>query len=870
MLNLVQVQASLQNPIVTNQDLMKYANGSNPDVPSYMALGELNRRKQLEALAQPTPQQQPTVKQQVEQGLGSLAQANPVAPLQGANPTLAQAGVNPIAQQSGTNPVASSGMIDPTQLLQQGPQEAYAQMKQVRGSGNNPQTGVPQAPGNPQLPQAPATPMAHGGLASMPLHHMFHHDNFAGGGIVAFDEGGETEDTTSDSKAVGPDGLTADERLANANALASLEAGPATQGIQVAQAPLLPPDKLDLNQYSYRNPPETYGGLHDNSMDVLREAGNYIDSLFDRISPSAGELRKKNERRLQGVPSNQSVVSAHPTQIINTAANTGQPTQGGFEASTPVAVNKPTANRESDYATLSAMVAGNKYKKSADEMAVEAQAAKAAQNKQVQDSNARYGTNYALPFVTDPKTGYLVPNTPAPTSAMYSNQAPSTPAAVSVPVPTDGFAKDAAKRNISAADVSKNQKHQIVNEDGTTTTADTRSQLAATQNIGTPYTVENPLANTGIASANGITIVPPISSETTPSNGGIASTINQPPERGRDLTKPGEAEKSNEDISKLLKNFGVTDITAPDYKSKAATREEQIEANWKKEQDMQGLDRLIANLSAFASSSPTSGFAGAAAAGAQAAQALSRTQQALNDQRAKTAQEFWEKDDAAKQAFSMNKLGLARQFESERNQAADKFTELGFEQQKVQARKDEVANQTAKVHEEAAQYAFERNVKFPSEQSIKKQEIAIQRLRANTDSQMADIAKGNLELNKNIRTDQVTDKNINNFAKALENDKEVQDIVKSIEGLDLSNPMDYENYRSKMARKYSIQQRYSQQFGVPVGPLNIDPPLPKTVKGGWFSNDKMEYDPLLQKYVKDSNPVAPPTTLPKGWSVKQN
>ena len=778
MLNLVQVQASLQNPIVTNQDLMKYANGSNPDVPSYMALGELNRRKQLEALAQPTPQQQPTVKQQVEQGLGSLAQANPVAPLQGANPTLAQAGVNPIAQQAGTNPVASSGMIDPTQLLQQGPQEAYAQMKQVRGSGNNPQTGVPQAPGNPQLPQAPATPMAHGGLASMPLHHMFHHDNFAGGGIVAFDEGGETEDTTSDPKAVGPDGLTADERLANANTLASLEAGPATQGIQVAQAPLLPPDKLDLNQYSYRNPPETYGGLHDNSMDVLREAGNYIDSLFDRISPSAGELRKKNERRLQGVPSDQSVVSAHPTQIINTAANTGQPTQGGFEA--------------------------------------------------------------------------------------------STPADVSVPVPTDGFAKDAAKRNISAADVSKNQKHQIVNEDGTTTKADTRSQLAATQNIGTPYTVKNPLANTGIASANGITIVPPISPETTPSNGGIASTINQPPERGRDLTKPGEAEKSNEDISKLLKNFGVTDITAPDYKSKAATREEQIEANWKKEQDMQGLDRLIANLSAFASSSPTSGFAGAAAAGAQAAQALSRTQQALNDQRAKTAQEFWEKDDAAKQAFSMNKLGLARQFESERNQVADKFTELGFEQQKVQARKDEVANQTAKVHEEAAQNAFERNVKFPSEQNFKKQEIAIQALRANTDRQIADTAKGKLELDKNIRTDQVTDKNINNFAKALENDREVQDIVKSIEGLDLSNPMDYENYRSKMARKYSIQQRYSQQFGVPVGPLNIDPPLPKTVKGGWFSNDKMEYDPLLQKYVKDSNPVAPPTALPKGWSVKQN
>jgi len=751
MLNLVQVQASLQNPIVTNQDLMKYANGSNPDVPSYMALGELNRRKQLEALSQPTPQQQPTIKQQVEQGLGSLAQVNPAAPMQGANPTLAQDGTNPIAQQAGVNPVASSGTVDPTQLLQQGPQEAYAKMKQARGPANNPQTGVPgvpQAPGTPQLPQAPATPMAHGGLASMPLHHMFHHDSFAGGGIVAFDEGGETEEKTSDSKEVGPDGLTADERLANANTLASLEAGPATQGIQVAQAPLL-------------------SGLHDNSMDVLKEAGNYIDSFFDRPSP-------------------QSIVSAHPDQIINTAANTGQPTQGGFEASTPAAVSVP---------------------------------------------------------------------------------APDT---ISTPVPTDGFAKDAAKKNISAADVAKKQKHQIVNEDGTTTTADTRSQLAEKQNIGTPYTFENPLANTGIASANGITIVPPISSATTPSNDGIASTINQPPERGRDLIQPGEAEKSNADVSKLLKNFGVTDITSPDYKSKAATREEQIEANWKKEQDMQGLDRLIANLSAFASSSPTSGFAGAAAAGAQASQALSRTQQTLNDQRAKTAQEFWEKDDAAKQAFSMNKLSLARQLESEKNQAADKFTDLLIKQQEVKARQDEVANQTAKVHEEAARNAWEQNTKFPSDQNLRKQELAIQALGANTNRRLADIAQQNADLNAQTRKDQLTDKNINSFARALENDKEIQDIAKSIEGLDLSNPTDYENYRSKMARKYSIAQRYSQQFGVPVGPLDIMPPLPKNVKGGWFSNDKMEYDPSLQKYVKDSNPVAPSTTLPKGWSVKQN
>ena len=155
---------------------------------------------------------------------------------------------------------------------------------------------------------------AHGGLASVPLHHMFHADSFAGGGIVAFDEGGETEELP-------------DDRVQDANA------------------------------------PEDFP----------------VYNLPERI-PDA----------------------------------------------------PPVPNRESDYATLSTMVAGNKYGKSADEMAAEAQAAKAAQNKQVQDSNARYGTNYTLPFVTDPKTGYLVPNTPAPPSAMYSNQAPSTPA----PTPT--------------------------------------------------------------------------------------------------------------------------------------------------------------------------------------------------------------------------------------------------------------------------------------------------------------------------------------------------------------------------------------------------------------------------------------------------
>ena len=247
--NLNQIQEDLKDPEVTVENLMAYANGASPQVPAFLALGELNRRRQAETAAASAPTS--TVKQNLEQSLISAPQTNPVAP---------QQQVNPIA---------------PQQSVMHG---------------------------------------AHGGLASVPLHHMFHADSFAGGGIVAFDEGGETEELP-------------DDRVQDANA------------------------------------PEDFP----------------VYNLPERI-PDA----------------------------------------------------PPVPNRESDYATLSTMVAGNKYGKSADEMAAEAQAAKAAQNKQVQDSNARYGTNYTLPFVTDPKTGYLVPNTPAPPSAMYSNQAPSTPA----PTPT--------------------------------------------------------------------------------------------------------------------------------------------------------------------------------------------------------------------------------------------------------------------------------------------------------------------------------------------------------------------------------------------------------------------------------------------------
>lgn len=82
-MNLIQVQDDLQslpNDNRTMQALMAYANGANPQVPPYLALGELNRRKQLMERSQQAQQAQQaqqnpqgTVKDQIEQSAGVMA-----------------------------------------------------------------------------------------------------------------------------------------------------------------------------------------------------------------------------------------------------------------------------------------------------------------------------------------------------------------------------------------------------------------------------------------------------------------------------------------------------------------------------------------------------------------------------------------------------------------------------------------------------------------------------------------------------------------------------------------------------------------------------------------------------------------------------
>lgn len=142
-MNLIQIQdrlKSLPNDPRVMQMLTSYANGQNPQVPPYLALGELNRRKGLMEQQQAAAAGQPpagTVKDQIEQQAGVMA------------------------------------------LKQGQQQQAMQRMAQQGAMAGGP---VPQGIAQPQ-PQSEAPGMASGGLASLAPK------GYRSGGIIAFSEG---------------------------------------------------------------------------------------------------------------------------------------------------------------------------------------------------------------------------------------------------------------------------------------------------------------------------------------------------------------------------------------------------------------------------------------------------------------------------------------------------------------------------------------------------------------------------------------------------------------------------------------------------------------------------------------------------------
>jgi hypothetical protein len=136
-MNLIQIQDRLKG--MPMQAIMAYANGQNPEVPPYLALGELNRRKQMEKQDAQTPKG--SVKDEIEQSL--------------------------MARNS-----AQQGILG----------VPHPSMQQVQ-----PQTQMPSGAPTPQAPEMPAAEgeqYAMGGVVALPVRNeMF---NYASGGIIAF------------------------------------------------------------------------------------------------------------------------------------------------------------------------------------------------------------------------------------------------------------------------------------------------------------------------------------------------------------------------------------------------------------------------------------------------------------------------------------------------------------------------------------------------------------------------------------------------------------------------------------------------------------------------------------------------------------
>jgi hypothetical protein len=156
-MNLIQIQEHLKD--LPTQAIMAYANGQNPEVPPYVALGEMNRRKNMEQRAAQAPSA--SVKEQLESELSQQVALPGIG--QGMNMRINPAGMpQPM-------PAAQPQMAPKMQPMQVQPAARPMPPQQMSQPGSIP---------------AGAPGMAAGGLAELPVRKDIF--NYAPGGIVAF------------------------------------------------------------------------------------------------------------------------------------------------------------------------------------------------------------------------------------------------------------------------------------------------------------------------------------------------------------------------------------------------------------------------------------------------------------------------------------------------------------------------------------------------------------------------------------------------------------------------------------------------------------------------------------------------------------
>ena len=277
-MNLIQVQDRLKD--MPTQAIMSYANGSNPDVPPYLALGELNRRKQMEQKQVQAPQG--TVKDQIEQSV-KLAQAQKAAQAQG-------------------------------------------QQKMTEAMGAQ-QTPVPG--GTPQPQEQPEA-----GIAQLPTGPM----NFRDGGIVSFDgenaslvdqnmPSDEESQFMKDLRKFGSKFIETEEQKARRREL---------QRTQVAGAPLKYFTQ-PASEYEKNKAARELAGQNVLPSDL--DPSRYIPESTDRPSPSTAEINALIGQGAGRTPS----ASPRPPSAGGAGgggrAPGGAPTAGGPQAGAPAPEN---------------------------------------------------------------------------------------------------------------------------------------------------------------------------------------------------------------------------------------------------------------------------------------------------------------------------------------------------------------------------------------------------------------------------------------------------------------------------------------------------------------------------------------------------
>ena len=194
-MNLIQIQEHLKD--LPTQAIMAYANGQNPQVPPYMALGEMNRRKNMEQRAAQAPDS--SVKEKLESELNQQVALPGIG--QGMNMRINPAGMpQPM-------PAAQPQMAPQMPKMQNPPMAQKMPPQQMAQPGSIP---------------AGAPGMAGGGLAGLPVDpDMF---NYAPGGIVAF--------AGPDEQLVLPPGTPYDEK--ETGTYADADAGPDKLPVRLA------------------------------------------------------------------------------------------------------------------------------------------------------------------------------------------------------------------------------------------------------------------------------------------------------------------------------------------------------------------------------------------------------------------------------------------------------------------------------------------------------------------------------------------------------------------------------------------------------------------------------------------------------------